>query len=355
MQTHAQTQVQAQARAQQQQKQQQQQHVQGMGTQRQLNPVGPEASAKGAIAASTASADADEGRSEEAVTTTMTAVPPPDPAAAQTTATATSDAAASGDPANSSRHDAAAAATAESYERAHVHSVYESIASHFSSTRHKPWPFVAAFLASLAPGSVGLDVGCGNGKYLGLNRDVFIVGSDRSASLARLAWDRRLAASDVMVADGLALPFRPRAVDFVICIAVVHHLSTRARRVEAVRALLDCVRDGGKVLVYVWALEQGGSRRGWDEGTDPDRLVPWVMKAKSKANKDERKNGGNGATAVSSGGDTTYQRYYHLYKKGELEEDVVAARGKVLDSGYEKDNWWVIGTREEGSSPTYPR
>ncbi|KAI5927997.1 S-adenosyl-L-methionine-dependent methyltransferase [Camillea tinctor] len=231
--------------------------------------------------------------------------------------------------------DTSPSSVAETYEEQHVHSVYESIASHFSSTRHKPWPFVADFLLSQPAGSVGLDVGCGNGKYLGVNRDVFIMGSDRSAALVRLARDhggeRR---ADVAVADGLALPFsRHHGADFVICIAVIHHLSTRERRVEGVRALLDCVRDGGKILVYVWALEQSSSRRGWDEGTDQDQLVPWVMKrAKQKGESPGE-------------GDTTYQRYYHLYKKGELEEDVIAAGGKVLGSGYEKDNWWVVGSR----------
>lgn len=37
-----------------------------------------------------------------------------------------------------------------------------------------------------------------------------------------------------------------------------------------------------------------------------------------------------------------YQRYYHLYRQGELGEDVSAAGGIVLESGYEKDNWWAI-------------
>ena len=92
-------------------------------------------------------------------------------------------------------------ATGEAYEEEHVHTVYEQIASHFSSTRYKvrrkdiwtaiycngrvcwylsqPWPIIERFLKGLAPGSVGLDVGCGNGKYLAVNRDIFIVGSDR--------------------------------------------------------------------------------------------------------------------------------------------------------------------------------
>ncbi|OTA96719.1 hypothetical protein M434DRAFT_392657 [Hypoxylon sp. CO27-5] len=272
--------------------------------------------------------------------------------------------------ANSSATAAVDTTVAESYEEQHVHSVYESIASHFSSTRYKPWPFVASFLASLTPGSVGLDVGCGNGKYLDVNPDVFIIGSDRSSNLARLARDLKVvgagetgsknASADVVgVADGLSLPFGGRIrVDFAICIAVIHHLSTRERRVEGVRALLDCVRPRtGKVLVYVWALEQGSSRRGWDEGTaDQDQLVPWVMKSNKpkRLKKDEasKKGGGeNGADSPENGDtgvkDATYQRYYHLYRKGELEEDVLAAGGIMLGSGYEKDNWWVIASPEE--------
>lgn len=259
-------------------------------------------------------------------------------------------------------------AVAESYEQQHVHSVYESIASHFSSTRYKPWPFVASFLESLPPGSVGLDVGCGNGKYLDVNRDVVILGSDRSANLCRLARNLKVAGNsgaDVAgVADGLTLPFGGggKRVDFAICIAVIHHLSTRERRVEGVRALLDCVRPrSGKVLVYVWALEQGSSRRGWDEGTaDQDQLVPWVLKPNKpkKPKKEEASKKGGGINENSTGdantkvAGTTYQRYYHLYRKGELEEDAQAAGGEILGSGYEKDNWWVIvSPKEENSSP----
>jgi tRNA (uracil-5-)-methyltransferase TRM9 len=43
--------------------------------------------------------------------------------------------------------------------------------------------------------------------------------------------------------------------------------------------------------------------------------------------------------------DKTFHRYYHLYRQGELEEDVRAAGGVVVESGYEKDNWWAIAER----------
>jgi len=312
--------------------------------------------------------------------------------------------------------DRDAEAKAEAYERTHVHGVYQAIAPHFSATRHKPWPAVASFLHAQPPGCVGLDVGCGNGKYLGVNPAVYMVGSDRSPALVALARSRLgclgdagvqdvtktqgeamtadatsttaaaaaagsggsiqsggAAISDVLVSDGLSLPFRDGAVDFAICVAVVHHMSTRARRQDAIRQLLRCVKTreaaSGHVLVYVWALEQGASRRGWDEGGEQDLLVPWVLKSQTpraqkrgprgqKTNKDDvsvaTKGGEPSASTAPSGesagtttggvsnSDPVFKRYYHLYSKGELEEDVLAAGGVVITSGYERDNWWAV-------------
>ena len=236
-----------------------------------------------------------------------------------------------------SSNSAAATSSPEDYESAHVHSVYQAIAPHFSSTRHKPWPRVSSFLLTLPRGSVGLDVGCGNGKYLAVNRHIHIVGSDRSENLVRLArrppgreaGDGR-GDEEVMVADGLSLPYRKASVDFCICIAVVHHISTPERRRAAIAELLSLVRPGGKVMVFVWALEQASSRRGWDEGSPQDTLVSWVYRA---AKEDEHAG-------------KTFQRYYHLYREGELEDDVRAAGGVVVEGGYERDNWWVVCTRE---------
>ncbi|PHH67640.1 hypothetical protein CDD82_1249 [Ophiocordyceps australis] len=217
----------------------------------------------------------------------------------------------------------------EAYEDTHVHAVYEAIAPHFSSTRHKPWPLVTSFLLSQQPGSIGLDIGCGNGKYHNVNPSLHLLASDRSASLARLACaHQHQHRADVAVADLLSLPYRASAVDFVISIAVVHHLSTRARRRDAIAALLACLRPSpqARALIYVWALEQASSRRGWDNGSPQDALVPWVMRAQ-------------GAPQA------TYQRYYHLYRQGELDDDVRAAGGTIIDSGYERDNWWVVCSR----------
>ena len=75
------------------------------------------------------------------------------------------------------------ATSATNMEKQHVYEVYEKIAPHFSNTRYKPWPKIAEFLNNLEPGSIVADVGCGNGKYLGVNKNLQMVGTDRSFNL----------------------------------------------------------------------------------------------------------------------------------------------------------------------------
>jgi len=94
---------------------------------------------------------------------------------------------------------------AQSLEKIHVHEVYEEIAPHFSGTRHSPWPEIAEFLRGQSVGSLVADVGCGNGKYLGINENIFKTGSDRSVNLAAICKERGFS---VIVCDILALPYR---------------------------------------------------------------------------------------------------------------------------------------------------
>lgn len=166
---------------------------------------------------------------------------------------------------------------------------------------------------------------------------------DSSENLVKFAL--RYQSHTALVADNLCLPHPSSFFDFAISIAVIHHLSTPARRIEAIAAILETLRPstvpktsdavdhqtGGRALIYVWALEQKHSRRGWGEGDEQDVMVPWVMKQKTEddINVEEK----------------TFNRYYHLYRRGELEHDIVSAGGVVLDSGYEKDNWWAITVR----------
>ena len=105
--------------------------------------------------------------------------------------------------------------------------------------------------------------------------------------------------------------------------------------------MLEALKQGGRALIFVWALEQENSRRGWTENDEQDVMVPWVMHGLKKNKTCSQ--GTNGTTAAE---DKVFHRYYHLYAQGELERNINAAGGIVLNAGYEKDNWWAIATME---------
>ncbi len=62
--------------------------------------------------------------------------------------------------------------------------------------------------------------------------------------------------ADVAVADGMQLPYASQRFDAVLSIAVLHHITTPARRIHMLQELLRILRPAGKALVTVWATDQ---------------------------------------------------------------------------------------------------
>lgn len=108
-------------------------------------------------------------------------------------------------------------------EQENVHRVYDEIATHFSETRHSPWPKVEAFVRELGAGAVLADIGCGNGKYLTLDDGLCKIGGDRSVGLLNVCRERGL---NVFQCDCLYVPLRDGSMDGCISIAVIHHLAS---------------------------------------------------------------------------------------------------------------------------------
>lgn len=161
---------------------------------------------------------------------------------------------------------------ASQLERDHVHSVYEKIAPYFNDSRYRAWPKVRQFLVDLEPGSIVADIGerplssiqiwlyfflkrgdrvllfpgthqrcftvfsagCGNGKYLHINKDVFKLGCDVCRPLVDFAWSQ---GHEVQVCDGLHLPYRDGCFDAVLSIAGNGWTHTH----EGVLVLLTCL------------------------------------------------------------------------------------------------------------------
>lgn len=220
---------------------------------------------------------------------------------------------------------AASPAAPPPLESKHVHALYDAIASHFSHTRHSPWPRVEAFLKALPPGSVLVDAGCGNGKYLLVNKELASVGADFSSALVDICVRER--GLQACVGDAVALPFRNACADVVLSVAVLHHISTEARRVALVSELLRVARPGGGcVFIQAWAQEQGpASRRSFPT---QDVYVPWRLARRFVAGTEEEIAAAGGVVdATDPAGAVIFQRYCHVLRRGELEELLAAASG----------------------------
>jgi alkylated DNA repair dioxygenase AlkB/SAM-dependent methyltransferase len=279
-------------------------------------------------------------------------------------------------------------------ERDHVHAVYNAVATQWHHTRGRRgvlWPGATQFLQQLPPGSVVADVGCGDGKYFPAIWEAgsYVIGTDISFPLLRTA----LKAADeedevpetrrvgklrkhlsrrpaIMVADCMSVPFRDNSCDAAICIAVMHHLSTRERRVRCIAELVRIVKPGGLINIQAWAMEQEqGSRRKFATN---DVFVPFNAQPKylqlSEAEKNTNPVSKAGPTATSTSMKSTssastaqvyseafnadfdelkglvvFKRYCHMYREGEMEQLVSEVPNAQLSgSGVESGNHFVI-------------
>lgn len=80
-----------------------------------------------------------------------------------------------------------------------------------------------------------------------------MIGSDICPELISIGRGR---GHEVLTCDCLHLPYRKNQFDGVICIAVIHHLSSESRRLKALMEIARVLRPGGVALIYVWAMEQ---------------------------------------------------------------------------------------------------
>jgi alkylated DNA repair protein alkB family protein 8 len=221
-------------------------------------------------------------------------------------------------------------------EDEHVVQVYDDIAPHWHHTRGRRkvhWYRVKDYLEALEPGSLLADIGCGDGKYFGLNPKVLSIGCDRSLSLLEVS---QAPMHETFCCDAVKVPLRSGVFDACICIAVLHHLANLNRRVAVVRELARIVRTGGTVLLQAWAQEQeAGSKRTFNEQDVlvPWKFQPWHAEGQLKA----------AHATTDESGLVVYQRYCHVYREGELEDLCsLVPNVRILESGYDRSNWFVL-------------
>lgn len=198
-----------------------------------------------------------------------------------------------------------------------IKEVYNRIANHFNGSRHSVWGSVKTYLDSLSPGVNVLELGCGNGKNMLYRKDFNMCGLDISSEQVKICLSKKL---DVTEGCITKLDFPDHTFESIICIATYHHLDNDSDRQKCLTEMYRCLRVGGTVLLTVWSMEQMADSK--FNFAKRDELVPWLSK-----------DDGN-----------TYLRYYHIYRKGDLEEEIMRLCPSfyIVKSGWELGNWYCV-------------
>ena len=190
-----------------------------------------------------------------------------------------------------------------------VRKFYNNNYKKFDNSRFSVWKIVKNFLDIIPKNSFVLDSGCGNGKNMLYmqNKNINVVGIDFCDKLLAICKEKLL---NVKYADVRNIPFEDNTFDYVISIAVIHHLSIKSDRRNAIDEMLRVCKPNGRILVSVWALEQDkDSRFKFKLG---DNIVKWE--------------------------DTT--RYYHIHNKNTITDLLknYDIDNIILDNG----NWYFF-------------
>ena len=133
---------------------------------------------------------------------------------------------------------------------------YETISNEFSETRAYVWKCVKEFTSIINYKSDVLEIGCGNGKnmiYILNNIDCNMIGVDTCQNFVNMCKENNL---EVYNNSILNLNFSDNSFDFVLCIAMFHHLLTVEDQHNAMKEILRIMKQGGFCKITCWSTEQ---------------------------------------------------------------------------------------------------
>jgi ubiquinone/menaquinone biosynthesis C-methylase UbiE len=193
-----------------------------------------------------------------------------------------------------------------------VKETYNKIAKDFDKTRYSVWNSVKNFLNNIPSSSSVLELGCGNGKNMLYRDDLDFYGIDISIEQVKICQNKNLKVDE---GDIINLLFESNKFDYMICIATYHHLNNDYDRQKALKEMYRCLKNNGLILITVFSMEQPTNSK--FKFTVSDEIVLW---------------------------NNTELRYYHIYRQGELEEEIkrLCPEFTIENIDWERGNWNII-------------
>lgn len=211
----------------------------------------------------------------------------------------------------------------EQFEKKNVIDIYNLIAPHFIQTRRKPWKKVQSFLNNITDNSIVGDIGCGSCQNKKDN--IIYKGCDSSNKFVKLAQEKGL---DVIEGNMIKIPFLTEQFDYVLNIAVLHHLSTDERRIKGLNELLRICKKNGLIIIMVWGIK---------DNSEQDKMIKWHLQKKFvKEHKIDLEETEQKLFVLN--------RYYHFFKEDEL-KDLLKKTDydyEIIEEFTEKNNFGLI-------------
>jgi len=183
---------------------------------------------------------------------------------------------------------------------------YEKIAQIFNESRRRPWHEALRLVEIEGDTGLTVDAGCGSGanaEYLIKRLRTRYVGIDVCFNMLKNL-KKRCGEINVICGDIRMLPVRDNIATVVTCIATLHHIPSRENRIRAIYEMCRILRKSGRLVLTVWRVESKNRiRRYITLSSDSDLIVPWSWKLNNKV-----------------------ERYYHLYTRNELSEEIHKAK-----------------------------
>ena len=193
---------------------------------------------------------------------------------------------------------------------------YEEEYKSFSDSRFCLWDSVKEFCDLFNKQDYVLDAGCGNGKNISYYQTKCnIIGIDLSKNLVNICKERGYT---VDVGNITNTEFKDNTFDYIISIAVIHHIEHETERIKTIRELVRILKPNGKLLVTLWAYEGDiySKKKKFKIG---DNIIPF--------------------------GKSKHQRYYYVYDQSSC-VNFCDKCDYPYEIKWERGNWILIFTKK---------
>ena len=216
---------------------------------------------------------------------------------------------------------------------------WNTIAKSFDRTRRKPWKLCTDFINTLPKTSIVADLGCGNGRHLipCARHCKKAIAIDISIELLHITQnsliENNLRNVALLHSNVVNIPVKNNSLDALLFIASLHNIKRKENRIQSLKEIRRILKNNGKALISVWSRWQDKYRKKffkkWFTQTGKDEFgdinIYW------------KQHGLN------------IPRFYHLYSKRELINDLQTAGLEILEikaiklhSKKHPDNYFVV-------------